>query len=85
MDLVARDGDTLVFLEIKTRRGVPAGEAKAAVNPRKQRQLSRVALAYLKSHGGCDLKARFDVVAVSLLPDRAPQIEVVRNAFELAW
>ena len=43
VDLVAKDGDTLVFIEIKTRRGRPLGFAKEAVNARKQRQISKVA------------------------------------------
>jgi putative endonuclease len=83
VDLIARDGDTLVFVEIKTRKGKSLGYAKEAVTERKQHQLSKVALAYMKSNDCCDAKARFDVVAVNLDKGRA-QIEVVKNAFELA-
>ncbi len=81
IDLIARDGDTLVFVEVKTRRG-RSGSPKEAVTPRKQRRLSLLALAYLKAHGRLDRPARFDVVAVSWGKD-GPEIEIVRNAFDL--
>jgi len=84
VDLIATDGDSLVFIEIKTRKGRTIGYAKEAVNARKRRQLSKVALFYMKSNGCCDVKARFDVVAVSLVGDK-PQIEVIQNAFDLAY
>ena len=84
VDLVARDGDTLVFIEIKTRRGTSLGYAKEAVDRRKRRQLSKVALAYMKEHGCLDAKSRFDVVAVHLRGERE-EIEVVQNAFDLAY
>jgi putative endonuclease len=84
LDLVARDGDCLVFIEIKTRRRGAIDSAKAAVDARKQRQVSKAALAYMKSNGCCDVKSRFDVVAVSL-GQGPPRIEVIKNAFELAY
>jgi len=84
VDLIARDGDTLVFIEIKTRRAGSTGYAKEAVNQRKRRQLSKVALCYMKEHHCFQTKARFDVVAVSLMGGR-PQLEVVKNAFDLAY
>jgi ribonuclease HII len=84
VDLVARDGDTLVFVEIKTRRGKSIACAKEAVDGRKQRQLSKVALAFMKAHDCSDAKARFDVVAINVGGKR-PEIEVIRNAFDLAY
>ena len=84
VDLIARDRDTLVFIEIKTRKGRSTDYAKEAVNERKKRQISKVALAYMKSHDCPDAKARFDVVAVSIGRDK-PEIEVIKNAFELAY
>lgn len=84
IDLVAKDGDTLVFLEIKTRKGRSLGYAKEAVDARKRRQLSKVALAYMKSNDCCEAKSRFDVVAISIHGDKK-EIEVVQNAFELAY
>ncbi len=84
VDLVAKDGDVLVFIEIKTRKGRPLGFAKEAVTLRKQKQLSKVALNYMKTNNCCDVSARFDVVAVAV-GSGSPQIEVIRNAFELAY
>jgi putative endonuclease len=84
VDLIAKDGDTLVFIEIKTRKGKSIGYAKEAVDARKRRQLSKAALAYMKSHDCTEAKARFDVVAISLEGSGA-QIEVIKNAFELAY
>lgn len=84
VDLIAREGDTLVFVEIKTRRARGLSYAKEAVTNRKKRQLSRVALAYMKSNGCSDAKSRFDVVAVNLDGDRR-EIEVIKNAFELSY
>jgi putative endonuclease len=84
VDLVARDGDALVFIEIKTRKNRPLGEAKEAVHKRKQGQLSRVALAYLKSKKLLGTKARFDVVAIGV-GEGKEEIEIIRDAFELAY
>ncbi len=84
VDLIARDGDTIVFIEIKTRKGRSLGYAKEAINERKKRQLSKVALAYLKNYGLSGTKSRFDVLAVHLGEGR-PEIELVKNAFDLAY
>jgi putative endonuclease len=84
MDLIARDGDTLVFLEIKTRKGKTLDYAKEAIDGRKRRQLSKVALAYMKANNCCDVKSRFDVVAINLRRGKE-EIEVIRDAFELAY
>ena len=84
IDLIAKDGDYLVFIEIKTRKGNSIGYAKEAVDQRKIRQISKTALAYLKENDCCDEKSRFDVVAISL--NRGiEEIEVITNAFELDY
>ena len=84
IDLIAKDGDCLVFIEIKTRKGRSTGYAKEAVDQRKMRQISKVALAYMKAHNCVDVKSRFDVVAVNIMGERE-EIEVIPNAFELAY
>jgi putative endonuclease len=80
IDLVARDGDTLVFIEVKSRRH---GEPAEAVTPEKQRRLTLAALHFLKRYDLLEQRCRFDVVAV-VWPDRrhAPTIEHFTNAFE---
>lgn len=77
IDLVALDGDTVVFVEVKSRRRTSGLEA---VDPRKQRRLSRLALAFLARAGWLDRPARFDVVAV----DSAGACTHVANAFDCA-
>jgi putative endonuclease len=79
MDLIATEKDTLVFVEVKTRTST-----LLAVNSSKQRQLSKVALNYLKENRLEDVKARFDVVAI-LLGRKGEEIELIRNAFDLKW
>jgi putative endonuclease len=82
IDLIARDGDTLVFLEIKTRRGRSLEYAKEAVNAHKQHKITQTALAYLKENHCEERRARFDVVAINL-DQGEKEIEVIKNAFEL--
>jgi len=84
VDLVARDGETLVFVEIKMRKGKSLDYAKEAVHARKQRQISKVALAYMKRNGCEEAKARFDVVVIQQ-KGLDQHIEVIRNAFDLAY
>jgi putative endonuclease len=80
IDLVARDGDTLVFVEVKTRRG---GEPAEAVTQEKQERLTRAALQFMRRFGLLEQRCRFDVVAV-IWPDdgRPPTVEHIINAFE---
>lgn len=84
LDLIARDGETLVFIEIKTRKGRSLDYAKEAVHARKQRQMSKVALAYMKRTGCEEARARFDVVVIHQ-KGLDNEIEVIRNAFDLAY
>lgn len=84
IDIVARDGRTLVFVEVKARRSRGYGSPKWAVTPKKQRKISMVALYYLKETRQQNVKARFDVVAVSSSQNE-PEIEIIKNAFELAY
>jgi putative endonuclease len=84
IDIIAQDKKTIVFVEVKSRRSIRYGSPKWAVTPQKQRKISMVALYYLKATKQIDVKARFDVVAITSNRDE-PQIEVVKNAFDLAY
>jgi putative endonuclease len=84
MDIIAREKGTLVFVEVKTRATRDFGGPAAAVNERKQRKLSQVALTYISQKRLTGVPARFDVVAVELWPPE-PRIEVIRDAFELQY
>jgi len=82
LDIVAVDGRTVVFVEVRTRTDQQHGHPAETVDREKQRRLTRMALAYLKGHGLLNHAARFDVVAVTWAADaKQPQIEHFRDAF----
>lgn len=82
LDLVAVDGRTVVFVEVKTRRSHDAGHPTEAVHRDKQRRLTRLALQFLRRHDLLECSARFDVVAVTWPAGSSkPCVEHVRNAF----
>ena len=82
LDLVAVDGRTVVFVEVKTRQTGEQGHPAEAVDLPKQRRLTLLATAYLKRHRLLNHAARFDVVAITWPDGRRPQIEHIRNAFD---
>ena len=84
IDIVAKDRETLVFVEVKTRHSDQYGHPKWAVTPWKQRKISMVALYYLKENQQSHRKARFDVVTI-LDKQKQPVVELIKNAFELAY
>jgi putative endonuclease len=82
LDIVAVDGRTIVFVEVKTRRSTYAGHPAEAIDPRKERRMTQSALAYLKAQRLLQYAARFDVVAVTWPNNtRLPTIEHFKNAF----
>jgi len=84
IDIIAKEADTIVFIEVKARRSIRYGSPKGAVTPAKQRKISMVALQYLKQTDQNSARARFDVVAIEPGHTRF-DIEIVKNAFELAY
>jgi putative endonuclease len=82
--LGAKEKDTLAFIEVKTRTSTAFGPPQLAVNAAKQMQLSKVAQYFLKEKCLEDVKARFDVVAIVLGPS-GPEIELIRDAFDVRW
>ena len=84
IDIIARHKGVLVFVEVKARRSLRHGDPKWALTPAKQRKISMTALVYLKRQGSTQVRARFDVVTVQRIDGR-PQVELIRNAFELAY
>ena len=79
LDLVARDGGTLVFVEVKTRAGTGFGLPQEAVDPRKMRKLRQLALAYLQRspHRG---PIRFDVVGIVFKGGQTLRLDHIKNA-----
>lgn len=84
IDIIAKEGGAIVFVEVKARRSKRYGHPKWAITLKKQRNLSMVALQYLKSTNQMESKARFDVLTIQS-DGGAQQVEIVRNAFELAY
>lgn len=82
IDLIARHGKDLIFVEVKTRRTLAFGTPQEAVGPRKQRQIIRSAQWYLGSGHGKGLQPRFDVIAVRPTAGE-PLLDHIVNAFGL--
>ena len=83
IDIVAWDGAYLVFCEVKTRRVASGaqGTPAEAVGPAKQKQITRLAMAYLAKHELNDVDCRFDVVEVVRRPPAPARFTLLRNAF----
>ncbi len=80
VDLVARQGKTYVFIEVKTRQNDRFGLPQEAVNQAKQRKLRLLAYYYLKQKRLGEVSLRFDVVAITL-DEAGPWLEIIQNAF----
>jgi putative endonuclease len=81
LDVIARDGQTIVFVEVKTRASRMFGEAAEAVTPLKQLRMTRLAEEYLARHHLSECPCRFDVVSIDV-DAGAPAVEVIQNAFD---
>jgi len=84
IDIVAVDRKTLCFIEVKTRSTGDYDRPEVAVHRRKQHRLSRVALWFLKEKHLDDVRARFDVVAITRRGD-LNKVQHIKNAFELRY
>lgn len=83
LDLIARDADTLVFVEVRTRRGHSFGSPEESVTRRKQQKLVELAESYLQTQPVADIPCRIDVVVVELGPrDEIQRIELFEGAVE---
>jgi putative endonuclease len=81
IDIIARQNDTLVFVEVKSRSGGPEGSAEYAVTREKQGKITRTALLYLKERSVTDVDYRFDVVTVHFSRHEKPRVALIENAF----
>ena len=79
IDLIAYDGDTLCFIEVKSRTSDRFAPPQVNVDLRKRRQITRAARVYRQMLGIKDQPYRYDVVTVILAGDSTPQIELLRN------
>ncbi|MDI6726907.1 MAG: YraN family protein, partial [Smithellaceae bacterium] len=83
IDIIARDGETLVFVEVKMRTNESHGDPEAAVDRAKQKKISLVSLHYLQTNKIPDQTARYDVVAVQRT-GVGHEIRLIKDAFDLS-
>jgi putative endonuclease len=82
LDIIARDGKTMVFVEVKAREGRAFGEASEAVTAHKRLKITQLALDYLMRHRLTNCPCRFDVVSIHV-ETGVPAIEIFQNAFDV--
>jgi putative endonuclease len=83
VDIIARDGDYLVFVEVRAKSGGMFGSPEESVTARKKEHLKNVAARYRETHEGLPIQWRIDFVAVELDREGTPRrIEVIKNAVE---
>ncbi|MCL2654165.1 MAG: YraN family protein [Coriobacteriia bacterium] len=83
VDLITRDGDTIVFCEVKTRKSVRAGQPAEAITLKKQQKYSRLAMLWLNQYADTDCAARFDAVSILVTGEHRAQITLLKGAFPL--
>src|SRR3977135_1944734 len=83
IDVVCRDRDTLVFVEVKTRTGEDFGRPFEAIDRDQRKRISRGGLAWLRLLDDPDILFRFDVVEVIIAEGTPPRLELIQNAFSL--
>ena len=82
IDVIAQDGNTLVFIEVKTRTDELFGQPFEAVNKKKRHKMKNVALLYMKRHER-NFPVRFDVVSIFYKANGKKEIEHIMDAFEV--
>jgi putative endonuclease len=85
LDVIARDGDTIVFVEVKARSGGSFGTPFESISWQKRRRLCNMAAEYLLARRLAGAPCRFDVVAVTEAVGAPPRVEIVQGAFGLNW
>lgn len=80
-DIIARDEEWLVFVEVKTRRNTDKGFPSDAVDARKREKYEKIALAYAATYSGTEVPVRFDVVSIVVIGNGKAMIRHHMNAF----
>lgn len=83
IDIIAKDKEYLVFVEVRLRKSDEYGTAAATVDIFKQRKIINAAKVYMKNNDLWDTLARFDVVSISGNPYGKYSVEIIKNAFEV--
>ena len=85
IDIVALDGRTVVFVEVRSKSDTAHGHPAETVGPQKQRRIAELAAAYIRRHRLEDQSVRIDVVAVTFPAAGKPVVEHYQNAFDSPW
>jgi len=86
IDLIAQDGKTICFVEVKTRQSLDQGQPYEAVTPWKIRKLSQMAMSYLKyKYNTLEILSRFDVISIVQDKSSPPSIQHIKNAFDSTY
>jgi len=86
IDLVAQDGKTICFVEVKTRQSLDHGQPYESVTPWKIRKLTQMATFYLKhKYHSLEVLSRFDVISIVQEKENPPIIQHIKNAFDAAY
>lgn len=81
IDIIAKQKEILVFIEVKTRKNLEFGPPELAVTKSKQRQIRKISEAYLVDNKITDMDCRIDVIAILLKKNLPPEINHIENAF----
>lgn len=81
IDIIAKDGSTLVFVEVKTKAQAAFGVPQAMVTPTKQKTITHVAMRYVQQYRFIDMALRFDVIGITFLPNGTAKVEHIPAAF----
>ncbi len=81
IDIIAREGDTIAFVEVKTRRSNAFLEPEVNVTPTKQQHIRRAAAIYIDRQNDPTMYYRFDIVSIVLPDEGKPRVTIFRDAF----
>lgn len=81
IDIVAKKNNILVFVEVKTRKNLEFGPPELAITKNKQRQIRKIAEAYIFENTSSGMDCRIDVIAILLRKNLPPKINHIENAF----
>ena len=81
IDLIAQEGDVVVFVEVKARKSLEFGPPQSSITLTKQRQIVKAAALFLQRKGLAEAACRFDVVAVTFRGKGRPEMCLIRDAF----
>ncbi|MBU1147075.1 MAG: YraN family protein [Candidatus Omnitrophica bacterium] len=84
IDIIGNDKDVVSFIEVRSINSATSVSPEHTINKRKQNQIAKTALSYIKSNGLEDKDCRFDVVCVEDVGSCSPNIRLIKDAFELA-